>query len=157
MDDVLGRWNQKAKVYSSESYKKTDSKLLAIFSKYDPNASGKIKAQDFTSAMRELGVEMDPARMPLALENAGLDKGQDIELRPFVKMAEFMQKGVAGNREQNIGESLWELLVLVVQQVFKSVQKATAKQQAKDATSDDALTKQLEGQNVTGSVEEEEG
>jgi hypothetical protein len=146
VDDVLGRWDKKARVYSNEAAKDTDKRALAVFSKYDTEGKGIISKQNVAQALRDLGIEAGDQETTAAFEKIGVKDTDRIDLSCFIQTAETFKTGIAGKvREQTIAESLWELVMLALQKTPSII----AKMVNPPGQEDNAWMKEL-SQGMTG-------
>ncbi len=135
IDEVLGRWDKKARVYSSETARDTDKRALATFSKYDPQGRGVIAKSDVQLGLRDLGIEVSAEQAAAALAQVGVTEKDQVDLPSFIKAADSFKVGIAGQaKEQTIAESLWELAVLAAQKAPSMLVKMITSKTQKDDT-----------------------
>ncbi len=148
VDDVLGRWDKKARVYSNEAAKDTDKRALAVFSKYDTEGRGIIAKQNVAQALRDLGIDAGDKEIAAAFEKIGVMDTDRIDLSSFIQTAETFKTGIAGQvREQSIGESLWELVMLALQKTPSIIAKMLKPPSQEDKAWVKELSEGMTGKN----------
>lgn len=112
VDDVVSAWGKKSKAYLQTS-DKTDKAALAVFARYDVRASGTVSRSDFKLALRDLGVDAPMDQCEKALADVGLDEGDDVDLKSFVRAASTFKGSLRDEEagEQTLGEAFLELAV----------------------------------------------
>lgn len=164
IDEALGRWDKKARVYSNEAGKDTDKRVLAVFSKYDPAGRGVISKSDVQLGLRDLGIQVDSEAAGRALVKIGVADNGQVDLTSFIMAANTFKAGIAGKaKEQSIAESLWELVVMAVKKVpslvMKIVKRKTKeeKEWVRDLSNSMADPTAADGQAKTPKADDEKG